>query len=74
MFVYMAHGCCLKIDSVHGKNESKQKRSHNLNLMGNLFRAILLCGLAASIDNTDDDYGVRTSMRRFKECREVQHV
>jgi len=33
----------------------------------------MLCCLAALIDNTDDDYGVRTSMRRFKECQEVKH-
>jgi hypothetical protein len=33
----------------------------------------MLSYLAALIDNTDDDYGVRTSMRRFKECQEVKH-
>ena len=37
-------------------------------------RILLLSFLAATIDNTDDMYGVRTSMRRFKECREVKHV
>jgi hypothetical protein len=35
-------------------------------------RIFLLSFLAATIDNTDDNYGVRTSMRRFKECRELQ--
>jgi hypothetical protein len=37
-------------------------------------RIILLSFLAATIDNTDDNYGVRTSMRRFKECKEVTHA
>ena len=32
---------------------------------------MLLSVLAMTIDNTDDQYGVRTSMRRFEECRVV---
>ena len=37
-------------------------------------KIFLLSFLAATIDNTDDNYGVRTSMRRFKECQEVTHA
>jgi len=34
-------------------------------------RVCLLVFLAASLDNTDDLYGVRTSMKRFEECRVI---
>ncbi len=41
--------------------------------MVKLGRIFLLSFLATTIDNTDNNYGVRTSMRRFKECREIKH-